>query len=107
MGCVDPQKVIFVTYMLEGEAEHQQRGAKTLLESKGIKITWEVFLTTFFDKYLSDSVKNEKETEFIQLKQGSMTIGQFVVKFDEVSKFSSYLKINLTVIGRIQNLSGG
>ena len=27
-------------------------------------------LTTFFGKYFPDSVKNEKEVEFIQLKQG-------------------------------------
>ena len=53
-----------------------------------------MFLTTFFDKYCSDSVKNEKEVKFIQLKQGSMTIGQYVTKFDELSKFSSYLKNN-------------
>ena len=53
-----------------------------------------MFLTTFFDKYFPDSVKNEKEAEFIQLKQGGMTIGQYVAKFDELSKFSSYLKNN-------------
>ena len=80
--------------MLEGEAEYRWRGAKSFLESSGTKITWEVFLTTFFDKYFPDSVKNEKEAEFIQLKQGSMTIGQYVAKFDELSKFSSYLKNN-------------
>ena len=75
--------------MLEGEAKHWWRGAKSLLESSGTKITWKVFLTTFFDKYFPDSVNNEKEAEFIQLKQGSMTIGQYVAKFDELFKFSS------------------
>ena len=68
MGYVDSQKAIFATYMLKGEAEHWQRGAKSLLESSGTEITWEVFLTTFFDKYFLDNVKNEKEAKFIQLK---------------------------------------
>ena len=48
-----------------------------VLQSSGTEITWEVFLTTFFNKYFPDNVKNEKEVEFIQLKQGSMTIGQY------------------------------
>ena len=52
--------------MLEGEAEHWLGGAKSLLES-GTEITCEVFLTTF-NKYFLDSVKNEKEAKFIQLK---------------------------------------
>ena len=53
-----------------------------------------MFLTTFFDKCFPESVKNEKENEFIQSKQGSITISQYVVKFDELSKFSFYLKNN-------------
>ena len=66
-----------------------------MFESSGNKITWEVFLTTFFDKYFLDSAKNEKETEFIQRRQGSMTIGQYVAKFEEIPKSSSYVKSNL------------
>ena len=31
----------------------------------------------------------------IHLKQGSMTVGQYIAKFDELSKFFSYLKNNL------------
>ena len=53
-----------------------------------------MFLTTFSDKYFLDSIKNKKEARFIQLKQGSMTISQHVAKFDELSKFFSYLKNN-------------
>ena len=68
MGCADSQKMVFTAYMLEGEAEHWWRSTKILLESSGIEITWEVFLTIFFNKYFPDSVKNEKEAEFIQLK---------------------------------------
>ena len=68
MGCADSQKVVLATYILEGEAEHWWRAIKSLLESNGIEITWELFLTTFFDKYFPNSVMNEKEAEFIRLK---------------------------------------
>ena len=60
MRCMDFRKVVFATYMLEGEAEHWWKGAKTLLESNGTEITWKVFLTTFFNKYFPNNVKNEK-----------------------------------------------
>ena len=66
-----------------------------MLESSGAEITWEVFLTTFFNKYFSNNVKSEKEAKFTQLKEGSMPIGQYIAKFDELSKFFSYLKNNL------------
>ena len=68
MGCANSQKVVFATYMLEGDAEHWWRGAKSWLESSGTKIIWEVFLTTYFDKFFPNSLKNEQEAEFIQLK---------------------------------------
>ena len=72
MGYINSQKVVFATYMLEGEAKLWWRGAESLLEFSGSEITWEVFLTIFFDKYFPNSVK---KAEFIQLKQGSITIG--------------------------------
>ena len=53
-----------------------------------------MFLTTFFDKYFANSIKNEKKAKFIQLKWGSMIIGQSIAKLDELSKFFSYLKNN-------------
>lgn len=51
-----------------------------------------MFQTTFFDKYFLDSVKNEKEAEFIQNRQGSVSVSEYEAKFEELSKFSSYLK---------------
>ena len=61
MGHVDPQKVVFTPYMLEGEMEHWWRGAKSLLESSGTKIIWEVFLTTLFDKYFLIVLRMKKK----------------------------------------------
>lgn len=61
------QKVALAVYKLEGEVENWWKGAKRLLDSKGVEVTWEVFQTTFFDKYFSDSVKNEKEAKFIHI----------------------------------------
>lgn len=55
---------------------------------------YSILHTTFFDKNFPNNVKNEKETEFIQIKQGGMLVSEYEAKFEELSKFSSYLKHN-------------
>ena len=90
--CTTEQRVSLATYMLEGEAEYWWKGAKRLLESKGLQITWETFIETFFDKYFPETLKIKKETEFLTLQQGDMSIDQYGAKFEELCKFSKYLK---------------
>ncbi|KAF7800950.1 uncharacterized protein G2W53_044554 [Senna tora] len=40
------------------------------------------------------SVRNQKEIEFMQMKQGNMPFEEIIAKYEELSKFSSYLKHN-------------
>lgn len=48
------QKVLFVTYMLEGEASHWWRMAERILHAQGVDpINWEDFLKVFDAKYFS------------------------------------------------------
>ena len=51
-----------------------------------------MFVETFCDKYFPKNVKNQKEVEFLSLKQGAMLVAQFEAKYEELSKFSKYLK---------------
>ena len=37
--CTDAQKIAFITYMLEGEAEHWWRDARSLLQYRETDIT--------------------------------------------------------------------
>lgn len=37
-------------------------------------------------------MKKEKETKFIQIKQGDKSVREYEAKFEEMSKLSSYLK---------------
>ena len=84
MGCTNAKMVAFAIYMLEGKGKHWWKDDRSLLESRKTKSTWKVFLATFFNKHFTDSVKNDKEVEFMQLKQGSITVGQYVAKFEEL-----------------------
>ena len=94
MTCTDEQKMIYATYMVVSEAEHWWKGTKALLQAQEIPLIQEQFKTIFLEKYFLVSVKNQKETKFLQLKQGNMTVGQYVSKFEELARFSSYLKYN-------------
>ena len=92
LNCSSEQKVLLAAYMLEGEAEYWWKGAKRLLEMKELPLTWVVFVETFYDKYFPENIKNKKEAEFLTLHQEDMTVAQYIAKFEELSKFSKYLK---------------
>jgi hypothetical protein len=36
-------------------------------------------------------MRNKKEMEFLQLKQGSMSIAEYAAKFEELSRFFPYI----------------
>jgi len=57
------------------------------LEAVGTEITWEVFRNEFLGKYFLVDVRNKKETEFLELKQGSMSVVDYATKFEELSSF--------------------
>ena len=76
--------------MLVGEAEYWWDGTRRLLEGGRIIITWDVFRTKFLEKYFPNDVRRAKEIEFMQLKQGSMTVGKYASKFEKLGKYSTF-----------------
>ncbi|XP_057443196.1 uncharacterized protein LOC130734935 [Lotus japonicus] len=50
-------------------------------------MTWIEFKRVFLEKYFPEDVKARKEVEFLELKQGNMTIGQYAAKFEELAQF--------------------
>nr|KYP75970.1 hypothetical protein KK1_020184 [Cajanus cajan] len=76
--------------MLVGEAEYWWDSTRRLLEGGGIIITWEVFRAKIFEKYFPNDVRRAKEIEFMQLKQGNMSVGEYASKFEELRKYSAF-----------------
>ncbi|XP_057733984.1 uncharacterized protein LOC130949216 [Arachis stenosperma] len=66
----EEQWVEFGTYQLQGEAQHWWQGMRRILQSDGVIISWKLFRTEFYKKYFPSSVRNAKELELLQLKQG-------------------------------------
>ncbi|KAF7801226.1 hypothetical protein G2W53_044506 [Senna tora] len=92
LRCSVEQKVEYAISMLASEAENWWKGARELMEARGTQITWENFKISFFEKYYPASVRNQKEIEFMQMKQGNMPFEEFIAKYEESSNFSSYRK---------------
>lgn len=88
MACSADRRVTYATFMLMGNAEYWWQGTRRLLEAEGREITWEVFRTRFLERYFPTSVRYAKEMEFLQLRQGGMTVGDYAAKFESLSKYS-------------------
>ncbi|XP_058745996.1 uncharacterized protein LOC131618857 [Vicia villosa] len=60
------------------------------LEVAGEEITWVVFRREFLRKYYPEDVQGKKEIEFLELKQGNMSVTEYAAKFTELAKFYPY-----------------
>ncbi|CAL9098461.1 unnamed protein product [Musa textilis] len=87
----DDRKVFLATFMLEGEAEHWWRMIKRMSEIKHEPMTWKLFQEKFNDKYFPDCMREQKELEFLNLIQGSMTVTKYESKFTELSRFATHM----------------
>ena len=54
-------------------------------------ITWEKFKGVFYDNYFPKVVREQKDREFADLVQGSMTVEQYAAKFIKLSRFGPHL----------------
>ncbi|MCI92846.1 GRAS family transcription factor, partial [Trifolium medium] len=47
-----------------------------------------MFKREFWVKYFPADVRNRKVVEFLELKQGNMTVAEYAAKFESLSAFS-------------------
>ncbi|XP_016164431.1 uncharacterized protein LOC107606947 [Arachis ipaensis] len=78
------QYVEFAAYELLGEAQHWWQGECQLLRLLNIEIPWDVFQIAFYKKYFLEFVREARELELMQLKQGSLSITEYTSKFEEL-----------------------
>lgn len=86
------QKVLFGTHMLAEEVEYWWDNARQRLEDAGTEVNWEILKIDFLEKYFPADVCSKKEIEILELKQGNMSVVDYVTKFDELPR--SHLHYN-------------
>jgi len=87
MQCNEVQRVHFGTNMLAEEADDWWVSILPTLEQGGGVVNWAVFRREFLDRYFPEDVRGKKEIEFLELKQGNMSVTEYAAKLVELAKF--------------------
>ena len=67
-------------------------------------MTWAEFQELFMGKYFPDTARHAKAQEFLELKQGTMTVIEYVARFTELARFTDdYAAIDLAKVRRFEN----
>lgn len=78
--------------MLFEEANDWWVSTRTELEAEGEEITQEIFRERFLRKFFPEDVRGKKEIEYLELKQGNMSVTKYAAKFVELSKYYTHYK---------------
>ena len=86
-------------FQLEGEAQVWWKWARTSRDLEAM--TWVEFQELFMGKYFPETAKAQ---EFLELKQGVMTVMDYATRFTELAQFADdYLAIDLVKVKRFEN----
>ena len=67
-------------------------------------MTWAEFHELFLGKYFSVTARYAKAHEFLKLKQGTMTVMEYVAKFTELAQFADdYVATNMAKVRKFEN----
>ena len=98
----DMTRIRLAAFHLEGEAQVWWNWAKTSrdLEAK----TWAEFHDLFMGKYFPVTAKHAKAQEFLELRQGTMTVMEYVARFTELARLSDdYVATDVAKVRRFEN----
>ena len=98
----DTTKIRLAAFQLEGEAQVRWNWAKTSRDLE--TMTWTGFHELFMSKYFSATARHEKAQELLELRQGTMTMMEYVVRFTELARFSDdYVATDMAKVRRFEN----
>ena len=60
-------------------------------ERLGEAVSWKVFSESFMEKFFPWTAQADMEQQFINLKQGGMSIDEYTVEFTRFSRFALYM----------------
>ena len=67
-------------------------------------MTWVEFHDLFMGKYFPDTTRHAKAQEFLELKQGTMTVLEYVARFMELARFvDDYVATDMAKVRRFEN----
>ena len=98
----DMTRIRLAAFQLESEAQVWWNWAKTSRDLEAM--TWAEFQELFIGKYFSDTSRHAKAQEFLELKQETMTVIEYVARFTELARFTDdYVATDLAKVKRFEN----
>ena len=98
----DTAKIRLVVFQLEGKSQVWWDCVKTSRDLEAM--TWAEFQELFMGKYFSATARYAKAQEFLELKQGSMTVIEYVAKFTELARFADdYVATDTAKVRRFES----
>ena len=95
-------RIKLAAFQLDGEAQVWWRWARTSRDLEAM--TWAEFQELFMGKYFSVTARHAKAQEFLELKQGAMTVMDYVARFIELARFSDdYVATDMAKVRRFEN----
>ena len=83
----DATKVKLAGFQLESESQIWWDWVKASRDLEAM--TWEEFRELFMSKFFPASDRHAKAREFLELRQGTMTVLEYVAKFTELARFTN------------------
>ena len=98
----DMTRIRLAAFQLEGEAQVWWNWAMTSRDLEAM--TWAEFQDLFMGKYFPDIAWHAKAQEFLELKQGTMTVMEYVDRFTELARFADdYVATDMAKVRRFKN----
>ena len=79
----DATRIRLAAFHLEGEAQVWWRWARASRDIEAM--TWVEFQELFMGKYFSETTRHAKAQEFLELRQGAMTVMDYVARFTKLA----------------------
>ena len=98
----DATRIRLAVFQLEGEAQVWWRWARASRDLEAL--TWAEFQELFMGKYFPETAKHAKAQEFLELRQGAMTVMDYVARFTELARFADdYVATDMAKVRRFEN----
>ena len=95
-------RIRLAAFQLEGEAQVWWNWVRTSRDLEAM--TWAEFQELFMGQYFPDTTRHAKAQEFLELKQGTMTVMDYVARFTELARFADdYVAIDMAKVRRFEN----
>ena len=98
----DITRIRLATFRVEGESQIWWDWVRVSRDLE--MMTWGEFRELFMDKFFPASARHAKAREFLGLKQGNMTMLEYVAKFTELARFGDdYVATDMAKVRKFED----